>query len=94
MTLIRPRQPKALSFDRPGRNGGPYKDSAVSAEDLKLAEFILTKGEDRSKRKGSDDTIDVGEKPLLKENIDEITEREYEESEEELAMIMKKGNNY
>ena len=80
-----------MPFERSGRNGEPYIDSAVLAEDLKLTEFILTKGEDRSKRKGGDDKISVGGEPLSEENIDDNTEKDYEESEEERAMIMNKG---
>ena len=56
----------------------------MRAEDLKLAEFILTKPEDRSKRKDSDNTA-------AEEISEESVDTEYEESEEELAMIMKKG---
>ena len=51
---------------------------------MKLAEFILTKPEDRSKRKDNDNTAS-------EEISGEKEDLEYEESEEELAMIMKKG---
>ena len=62
----------------------------MRAEDLKLAEFILTKDDDRSKRKGNDkDMIRDGNEGDNKYNSEED---DYEESEEELAMIMKKGN--
>ena len=74
-----------MSFDRQNRNGDYNEHSLVLAEDLKLAEFILTKPEDRSKRKGDDELSS-------EKNSDEVTNDEYEESEEELAMIMKKGN--
>ena len=56
----------------------------MSAEDLKLAEFILTKPEDRLKRKGS-----TGANSKI-DHVDAI-DSDYEESEEEIAMIMKKG---
>ena len=56
----------------------------MSAEDLKLAEFILTKPEDRLKRKGSTDANS-------KIDHDDAIDSDYEESEEEIAMIMKKG---
>ena len=57
----------------------------MSAEDLKLAEFILTKPEDRLKRKGSADANS-------KIDHDDPIDSDYEESEEEIAMIMKKGS--
>ena len=78
--FFRTRQGKSLSFDRRNRN----KHTSVRAEDLKLAEFILTKPEDRSKRKDNDNTAS-------EEISGEKEDLEYEESEEELAMIMKKG---
>ena len=56
----------------------------MSAEDLKLAEFILTKPEDRLKRKGS-----TGANSRI-DHVDAL-DSDYEESEEEIAMIMKKG---
>ena len=56
----------------------------MSAEDLKLAEFILTKPEDRLKRKGSTDSNS-------RIDHDDAIDSDYEESEEEIAMIMKKG---
>ena len=56
----------------------------MSAEDLKLAEFILTKPEDRLKRKGS-----TGANAKI--DHDDTIDSDYEESEEEIAMIMKKG---
>ena len=74
-----------MSFDRQNRKGDYNEHSLVLAEDLKLAEFILTKPEDRSKRKGDDELSS-------EKNGDNVTNDEYEESEEELAMIMKKGN--
>ena len=77
---FRARQGKSLSFDRRSR----HKPTSVRAEDLKLAEFILTKPEDRSKRKDNDNTAS-------EEISGEKEDLEYEESEEELAMIMKKG---
>ena len=57
----------------------------MSAEDLKLAEFILTKPEDRLKRKGSTDANS-------RIDHDDAIDSDYEESEEEIAMIMKKGS--
>ena len=77
-----------------GKGGRPHKNSAVSAEDLKLAEFILTKGEERSKRKGSEESTDVDNEALFEENNNDDMQGDYEESEEEVAMIMKKGKIY
>ena len=57
----------------------------MSAEDLKLAEFILTKPEDRLKRKGSTDANS-------RIDHEDAIDSDYEESEEEIAMIMKKGS--
>ena len=73
-----------MGYGRIDSNDDLQKHSSVLAEDLKLEEFILTKPEDRLKRKGSDFTTP-------EENVEGSTEGEYEESEEELAMIMKKG---
>ena len=74
-----------MSFDRRDKNLNNHKHSSVSAEDLKLAEFILTKPEDRLKRKGSTDANSrIGH--------DDAIDSDYEESEEEIAMIMKKGS--
>ena len=62
----RRRQGKSLSFERRNRN----KHSSVRAEDLKLAEFILTKPEDRSKRKDDDNTAseEISEERLVRRN--------------------------
>ena len=73
-----------MGYDRIDRRDEFQKHGSVRAEDLKLAEFILTKPEDRLKRKGSDVISS-------EETTEEGTDGEYEESEEELAMIMKKG---
>ena len=69
----------------------PQQGSSVSADDLQLAELILTRDEDRSKRKGNANDEDVEDGGQTEKAIESVEEEEYDENQEELEMIMKKG---